>query len=138
MIFGLRARLHYVKNLPGSHAGALDDLRGWRMQSTRRNLPTDFLELDCGAQERAVSFASNELNQAPHILEKDVMVVWGLNAVFTSNFGDALSFKPHVEQSFGGSCYLIPEIYLFTNPNGEGFILARTAMANLLKERNRG
>jgi hypothetical protein len=56
-------------------------------------VPTNFIELDWGAQERALSFVSNELNQAPHILEKDVMVVWVLNAVFTSNFGDALSFK---------------------------------------------
>jgi predicted nucleotidyltransferase component of viral defense system len=56
-------------------------------------VPTNFIELDWGAQERALIFASNELNQAPHILEKDVMVVWVLNAVFTSNFGDALSFK---------------------------------------------
>jgi hypothetical protein len=54
---------------------------------------TNFIELDWGAQERALSFASNELNQAPHILEKDVMVVWVLNAVFTSKFGDVLSFK---------------------------------------------
>lgn len=47
-------------------------------------MSTNFIELEWGAQERALSFASNELNQAPHILEKDVMVVWVLNAVFTS------------------------------------------------------
>lgn len=57
-------------------------------------MPTEnFFELDWSAQERALRFASNELNQAPHILEKDVMVVWVLNSVFKSQFGDALSFK---------------------------------------------
>jgi hypothetical protein len=49
-------------------------------------LPTKFFELDWAAQERAINFASNALNQAPHILEKDVWVVWVLDAVFRSAF----------------------------------------------------
>ncbi|MBY3102237.1 nucleotidyl transferase AbiEii/AbiGii toxin family protein [Rhizobium laguerreae] len=56
-------------------------------------MPTKFFELDWAAQERAINFASNELNQAPHILEKDVWVVWVLDAVFRSAFSDVLSFK---------------------------------------------
>ncbi|RUU54492.1 nucleotidyl transferase AbiEii/AbiGii toxin family protein [Mesorhizobium sp. M2C.T.Ca.TU.002.02.1.1] len=52
-----------------------------------------FFDLKRGQQRDALLAASETLGREPHILEKDIMVVATLDAIYTSEFKDLLYFK---------------------------------------------
>lgn len=54
---------------------------------------TDFLTLTARDRQAALGVAAEQLGRIPAILEKDVMVVWALRALYESTHGDHLSFK---------------------------------------------
>lgn len=53
----------------------------------------DFLKLSAGDRRDALGVAARASGRAAHILEKDVMVVWALDAVTSSAFGGDIVFK---------------------------------------------
>src|SRR5687767_1430832 len=54
---------------------------------------TDFFQLSARDRRDALGVAGNALGRIPSILEKDVMVVWALRALYTGPDADHLSFK---------------------------------------------
>lgn len=44
-------------------------------------------------QSEALEVAASELGRPAHLLEKDIWVVWTLDAIYQSSLGDALTFK---------------------------------------------
>lgn len=52
-----------------------------------------FLDLSASERGEALSFAASESGRPPHLLEKDVMVVWALSVLGASDFDPHLVFK---------------------------------------------
>ena len=52
-----------------------------------------FFELSAPDRQEALELAAARCGQPPHLLEKDVWVVWLLSALFQSPFATALTFK---------------------------------------------
>ena len=52
-----------------------------------------FLDLPASERGEALSFAASESGRPPHLLEKDVMVVWALSVLGSSGFDPHLVFK---------------------------------------------
>lgn len=52
-----------------------------------------FLDLPASERGEALSFAASESGRPPHLLEKDVMVVWALSVLGASGFDPHLVFK---------------------------------------------
>jgi hypothetical protein len=53
----------------------------------------DFLRLSAEDRLEALNFAAAKSGRAPHLLEKDVWVVWALDVLFRAPFGEHLVFK---------------------------------------------
>lgn len=53
----------------------------------------EFLHLSDNDRRDALGVAASISGRPPHLLEKDVWVVWALNTLFSSPFGDRLVFK---------------------------------------------
>jgi predicted nucleotidyltransferase component of viral defense system len=56
-------------------------------------MPDQFLHLSDAERSEALGVAASESGRPPHLLEKDVWVVWCLNALFDSPLGEHLVFK---------------------------------------------
>lgn len=56
-------------------------------------MPESFLGLTREDQLEALGVAATESGRPPHLLEKDVWVVWTLDVLFKSRFGEHLVFK---------------------------------------------
>ena len=56
-------------------------------------MPDSFLALPLGERAEALAVAATRSGRPADLLEKDVWVVWALDALFRSAFGDALCFK---------------------------------------------
>lgn len=56
-------------------------------------MPKPFFQHSAREQRDALGFAAERLGRPAAILEKDVMVVWTLGALYASEHGDSLSFK---------------------------------------------
>ncbi|MCG2631483.1 nucleotidyl transferase AbiEii/AbiGii toxin family protein [Bradyrhizobium sp. WYCCWR 13023] len=56
-------------------------------------MPDQFLKLSDAERQDALGVASSNSGRPAHLLEKDVWVVWCLNALFTSPLGEHLVFK---------------------------------------------
>ena len=52
-----------------------------------------FLTLSLDDRREALGVAADSLGRPPHLLEKDVWVVWALDTLFNSPAGDHLVFK---------------------------------------------
>jgi hypothetical protein len=52
-----------------------------------------YLGLTASEQSEALLVAASETGRAAHLLEKDIWVVWALDLLFTSPFGERLVFK---------------------------------------------
>ena len=56
-------------------------------------MPESFFHLSAGEQKEALQVAASALGRPPHLLEKDVWVVWALSALSESSIGPHLVFK---------------------------------------------
>ncbi len=56
-------------------------------------MPDAFFALSPADRRDALEVAAGRSGRAVHLLEKDVWVVWTLNALFESDFADHLVFK---------------------------------------------
>jgi hypothetical protein len=56
-------------------------------------MPDTYLKLSTRNQASAIDAASDASGRAPHLLEKDVWVVWALSTLFQSELGGHLVFK---------------------------------------------
>ena len=56
-------------------------------------MPDAFFALSPADRRDALEVAAARSGRAVHLLEKDVWVVWALNALFESDFADHLVFK---------------------------------------------
>lgn len=56
-------------------------------------MPDEYLRLAKEERGEALSFAASESGRPPHLLEKDIWVVWTLGALFDAAAGDHLAFK---------------------------------------------
>ena len=56
-------------------------------------MPETFFSLDQESRFRLLERASAHTNRAPHLLEKDVWVVWTLETLFSSELGKNITFK---------------------------------------------
>lgn len=56
-------------------------------------MPDDYLRLSKEDRGEALSFAASESGRPPHLLEKDIWVVWTLGELFRGAHGDHLAFK---------------------------------------------
>ena len=56
-------------------------------------MPESFFHLSAKEQEEALQVAASASGRPPHLLEKDVWVVWALSALFESPLGPHLVFK---------------------------------------------
>lgn len=61
----------------------------------------DFFSLSQGDQREALQYASAQTGRPAHLLEKDVWVVWTLNALFESPLAGVLTFKGGTSLSKG-------------------------------------
>lgn len=52
-----------------------------------------FLQLSAEDRAEALAAAASDSGRPAHLLEKDVWVVWALNALFESPLGEGLVFK---------------------------------------------
>jgi len=52
-----------------------------------------WFKLDRNDQSEALEVAASELGRPAHLLEKDIWVVWTLDAIYKSMLGEALTFK---------------------------------------------
>ena len=56
-------------------------------------MPESFFHLSASEQEEALQVAASASGRPPHLLEKDIWVVWALSALFESPIGPHLVFK---------------------------------------------
>jgi hypothetical protein len=56
-------------------------------------MPENFFHLNVKEQEEALQVAASASGRPPHLLEKDIWVVWALSALFESPLGSHLAFK---------------------------------------------
>ena len=56
-------------------------------------MPDDYFQLSRQNQASALAAASDFSGRAPHLLEKDIWVVWALATLFRSDLGANLVFK---------------------------------------------
>lgn len=56
-------------------------------------MPDDFLRLSVQDRKDALEVAASASGRPPHLLEKDVWVVWALQTLFGSPFAEHLVFK---------------------------------------------
>jgi hypothetical protein len=56
-------------------------------------MPDSYFQLSTKNQASAIAAASDASGRAPHLLEKDIWVVWALSALFQSQLGANLVFK---------------------------------------------
>lgn len=56
-------------------------------------MPEAWFRLSAGDQGEALEFASSKTGRPAHLLEKDIWVVWTLDALYRSPLGSALTFK---------------------------------------------
>jgi hypothetical protein len=56
-------------------------------------MPDNFLNLSDAERREALGVAASNSGRPPHLLEKDIWVVWCLNALFDSPLGEHLVFK---------------------------------------------
>lgn len=56
-------------------------------------MPSSWFELSKQDQSEILELAANQTGLPPHLLEKDIWVVWVLNVLFSSPLGQDLSFK---------------------------------------------
>ena len=56
-------------------------------------VPENYFSLSKDDQIALLETAASELGQPPDLLEKDIWVVWALNALFDSSLGESLVFK---------------------------------------------
>lgn len=56
-------------------------------------MPESFFMLSEGDRRDAIGVAADRLARPVDIIEKDIMVVWALDVLYTSKLGDSLSFK---------------------------------------------
>ena len=56
-------------------------------------MPEDYFDLSDGDARNILSAAALQLKRPDFLIEKDIWVVWSLNALFSSGFADALVFK---------------------------------------------
>ena len=56
-------------------------------------MPESFFHLNVKEQEEALQVAASASGRPPHLLEKDIWVVWALSALFESPLGLHLAFK---------------------------------------------
>jgi hypothetical protein len=64
-------------------------------------MPDAFLSLSRDAQGEALGVAATQSGRPAHLFEKDVWVVWALDALFSSDFGEHLVFKGGTSLSKG-------------------------------------
>jgi predicted nucleotidyltransferase component of viral defense system len=58
-------------------------------------MPESYFRLSAKDQADALNAASAASGRPPHLLEKDIWVVWSLATLFQSAFGSHLVFKGH-------------------------------------------
>jgi len=56
-------------------------------------MPESFFHLNVKEQEEALQVAASASGRPPHLLEKDIWVVWALSVLFESPLGSHLAFK---------------------------------------------
>jgi hypothetical protein len=56
-------------------------------------MPDTYFQLSTKNQASAIDAASDASGRAPHLLEKDIWVVWALSTLFQSELGGHLVFK---------------------------------------------
>ena len=56
-------------------------------------MPESFFHLSASEQKEALEVAASASRRPPHLLEKDIWVVWALSALFESPIGLHLVFK---------------------------------------------
>jgi predicted nucleotidyltransferase component of viral defense system len=68
-------------------------------------MPESFLQLPPEDRREALAVAAAASGRPPHLLEKDVWVVWALAALFNAPFAPQLVFKggTSLSKAYGGS-----------------------------------